>query len=1482
MPNIDNLNFKVIIDDAQFNQKIEAMKTTAKQFNTSLSNLLNVQSVSQEIVLNNRKRNQMETDNVRAIERQNREKIRSEALQKKLNAQIDKTTKSYQYQSKILQEMKGFALGYLSVQGTTQLLSSLIRVTGEFELQKTTLAAMLGDLNQAEMIITKIKGLAIESPFQFKELTTYAKQLSAFAVPAEELYDTTKMLADVSAGLGVGMDRLVLAYGQVRSAAFLRGQEVRQFTEAGIPILNELAKQFEELEGRAVSAGEVFDKISARLVPFEMVAKVFRDMTSEGGKFYNMQEIQAETLKGKYENLKDAIEQTINAIGESQSDKLKGVLDWSRELVQNYEETGKVLLELIASYGVYKATLLAVEIATKSFEVANHRMIGSLVSAARFLASNPYVILAAGLTAAGYALYKNHTELEGFQKIQKSVLDVQNDFTKELSKETMKLDSLYAKLRLAKEGTEEYNDAKKQIYTQFASYISELKAEGVEVSNLTDIYDKLKIKVEEATRARTSAKAEQKLSETFDQEVDNIYDRYIKIITKARRQLNRGAKDGYKEFNEFEKAGFWKFITGSMNMGDLERTSGLERVVNVLNNASLDASADLKLLRKEMLMTTKEYSKSLGEIKKAYGEIEASGATIIPPLAGAGDNDAAIKAIQDEIRVLHTLKKEYDDWKALGLSDEAISLSLQGFFPNIKAEYGESYITQLNFATRILQKIKELERLAPEEAFDLMTSFGTDKSAQEKDALKQLEKAYKDTAKAAGDYFEAIRKWSSEDFNISGEGIVLDVSKIASDLNQKFNEIDLRTKKTKELFNQIGISDTSRPSVEAISKIKVEFEKEFGEGSWDVFYDEYMSEGEAAIARLAEKQKQYERKLAQERVNDLAEKFVKESYFKGNIELTDLSDKNFMQIRAIRKKLQDLIDKEPLQVPVEIQQSLLADGIDVNALVDKDLSEYFERMEIDGTPIDESTKSMLILIQSIQKAQLSTKAFGDTVKKVFQGDLKNLTEEQAKALSEMIKSYMEEIGGLFQTIGEYAEVIGDDGLLGAINGISESMDILGSVAEKLAKQDWVGAIISGVTSLANTVINALTAQEELNKAIAETRNELRLLASQNAIKENVESIFGTDEYKQFANAYEEAVKAHKKALEDIEQQNLAFEGRSKDNWGAAGLLGAIGAGAATGAGVGALAGGWFGGITIAAGAVIGGIVGLITGLTGVVATAANDYALTLQQMASTIGADLINDETGTFSSEALKSIKETYSDLDDEYKDMLDKLITNAEIFENAITEMASYMTDIFGQCASDMADSFVEAFKQSGEAALDYEDTLDEVATNIAKSIIKSTILQNVFDEEDAKQAATLLASGNTAGALATVEQAMEAAKELTPSIQAFLESLQPYFKMEDMESATLGNGIKGITEDTANLLASYLNAIRADVSYSKTIWERMDQTTQQIASMLSSVPNLMEYQAQIAANTFNTAMATQDILSELRGVISSDGGYTGIRTIG
>ena len=168
--------------------------------------------------------------------------------------------------------------------------------------------------------------------FSTLDLVGYVKQLAAFKVETNELFDTTKALADISSGLGVDMSRLVLAFGQVRAASVLRGTEIRQFTEAGIPLVDELAKKFTELNGQVVTTGEVFDLISTRQVPFEMVRDILFEMTEAGGMFYNMQEIQAETLKGKIANLRDAYEKMLNELGTGSQGVLTGAVDVTRLL----------------------------------------------------------------------------------------------------------------------------------------------------------------------------------------------------------------------------------------------------------------------------------------------------------------------------------------------------------------------------------------------------------------------------------------------------------------------------------------------------------------------------------------------------------------------------------------------------------------------------------------------------------------------------------------------------------------------------------------------------------------------------------------------------------------------------------------------------------------------------------------------------------------------------------------------------------------------------------------------------------------------------------------------------------------------------------------------------------------------------------------------------------------------------------------------
>lgn len=282
---------------------------------------------------------------------------------RQLTDELARQTKTYEgLTGKVAEKQKGLLsissqLGrqlatVFSVSQITGYINKLAQVRGEFELQQRSLQAILQNKNEANEIWNKTTELAVKSPFRVKELTSYTKQLAAYRIESDKLYDTNKMLADVSAGLGVDMQRLILAYGQVRSAEYLRGTELRQFTEAGVPMLAELAKHLEKVKGRSFEVAEVFDMISKRMITFADVEQVFQNLTQAGGTFYRMQEIQSETLRGQISNLKDSVDLMLNDLGKATEGTMKNAVGAVKALVDNYEKLIPVLKTVIALMAV--------------------------------------------------------------------------------------------------------------------------------------------------------------------------------------------------------------------------------------------------------------------------------------------------------------------------------------------------------------------------------------------------------------------------------------------------------------------------------------------------------------------------------------------------------------------------------------------------------------------------------------------------------------------------------------------------------------------------------------------------------------------------------------------------------------------------------------------------------------------------------------------------------------------------------------------------------------------------------------------------------------------------------------------------------------------------------------------------------------------------------------------------------------------------
>lgn len=286
----------------------------------------------------------------RALNHINQEIQRQETYVERLRASHTRLKKDAEQLKSVLQRVFGLA-------ALKSFASKLVSIRGEFEMQQKSLEVLLRNKGEADLLWQRTIDLAVKSPYTTQQLVTATKQLAAYRVESHKLYSTTKMLTDISAGLGVEINRLVLAYGQVKAANFLRGTELRQFSEAGVNLLDELAARFTDIEGKVVTVKEVFDRISKRMVSFADVEAVLQNITSRGGAFFNMQEQQSETLKGQILNLKDSIELMFNDMGKSSDGFIKKIVSGLKWMIDHWKQVATVVGPVLVAFLGMKAVI---------------------------------------------------------------------------------------------------------------------------------------------------------------------------------------------------------------------------------------------------------------------------------------------------------------------------------------------------------------------------------------------------------------------------------------------------------------------------------------------------------------------------------------------------------------------------------------------------------------------------------------------------------------------------------------------------------------------------------------------------------------------------------------------------------------------------------------------------------------------------------------------------------------------------------------------------------------------------------------------------------------------------------------------------------------------------------------------------------------------------------------------------------------------
>lgn len=449
-----------------------------------------------------------------------------------------------------------------SIQGYFQ---ELIKVRGEFELQQRALQSILQNKDKADEVWSKTVQLAVRSPFTVKELVTYTKQLAAYRIEADKLYDTNKMLADVSAGLGVSMDRLILAFGQVKAANYLRASEVRQFTEAGVNILGELSNYYTELEGKMVSVGDVQERITKRMVAFGDVEEIFKRITSAGGIFYNMQEVQAETLAGMMSNLKDTFDLMYNEMGKANDGVLKGFVTLLKDIVGNWETIGRVVVPIITTlagrFVLLKAAQMSLagnalgrmfKITIGGFQMMgaqltnNIRLTNVLRQRMKMLGTTSLGGWSAALSAVAIVAWEIYNALSAARKEQEELnkIDLQGSFG------ASKMVADYITLaNTISDTTKSYEEQKEALDTLKRTYGDILPAHMLEVDAIKQMkgnYDEATQSIYNYVAAKTKEKKISKIAETYGEEVSEAGDELAKF-TKRRIETVSGASIAMSE-----------------------------------------------------------------------------------------------------------------------------------------------------------------------------------------------------------------------------------------------------------------------------------------------------------------------------------------------------------------------------------------------------------------------------------------------------------------------------------------------------------------------------------------------------------------------------------------------------------------------------------------------------------------------------------------------------------------------------------------------------------------------------------------------------------------------------------------------------------------------------------------------------------------------------------------------------------------------
>lgn len=606
----------------------------------------------------------------------------------------------------------GTAIGSLGLGiSFSQLARNVATVRGEFQQLEVAFTTMLGSKAEADMLMERTVEFAAKTPFDLQGVASGTKQLLAFGSEASEVTDEMRMLGDIAAGLSMPIGDLVYLYGTTRTQGRMFTMDLRQFMGRGIPLAKELANQFGVAESR------VSELVTEGKVGFEDMRKALVSMTSEGGKFYNLMEEQSKTITGQMSNLEDSIQQMFNAIGKESEGVITSAIEGASYLVENYAKVGRVLMDIVAAYGSYKAavmlvsTLQTVTSGLTAAETAHYLVLLAKEKVMKSLAitkylTNPYALAGVAVAGLTFGIYKLITAKSAEEKAQERV-------DKVMEKSNEKYDALNEKAlentRILKDANASTDQRKEALDRLNEAY-----------PDILEKYDAEKLKLEDIL--------------AIEKEIEGIHiDRQItdlRSVQDALRNKIKEAKSVTPRYNQFgAQVGAINFSEINTWQQEVEQLSGN---IEELENKKKQLSEEKPTKKPKTELTAEELKQIANERQKAQED------------ANKAELDLYKEHISDKALILQA--EMMAELKAIDERIKATSdAETLGYLRQLRKNTEEMYDTKIG-------KVLEEDIKAFQQAED-------ERNVKEQETLKELLEKYDSYTKSR----EAIEKSFDDD-----------------------------------------------------------------------------------------------------------------------------------------------------------------------------------------------------------------------------------------------------------------------------------------------------------------------------------------------------------------------------------------------------------------------------------------------------------------------------------------------------------------------------------------------------------------------------------------------------------------------------------------------------------------------------------------------------------------------------------------------